>query len=342
MADLTKAIKKVARFAKSGFLGHDGRVAYISEEVLSESIDKAIGLPVLLEHNDDGRVYGYVSNIFRDGDWYLAEMMIHDENMAKVLDQADKGGFKTSTGFFIESFKEGNFLRNDVPYQVEIDGIRWKEWTLTRNPKYQDAIILNSSDHKKDDQAKFDGDFISEKEENSDQAVQNEIKEVTNSKEKELTMSKTIIEGKEYDTTFVKNAIENFEQGSTSFISKLMNSFKSNEVKNSSEVEEEEIKSDEPKQDEVKEEVQNEKEVSAEESKDEEKGEEVQNSSDEEDAKEDSATEEEKKDDKEVQNSSKVEDKKVETKTATEVKNSMSAPVSTVNITGFAFAEKKY
>jgi len=119
-------------------------MCYLSNAVIESAIDTAVGVPINLEHNDE-KQYGVVVGASKDigSDWYIAEMMITDENMANALNQADKGGYKLSNEYRC-SKREGDFIMNGVPYQVEITQMAFEGLAFTKTPRYNEAVILNS------------------------------------------------------------------------------------------------------------------------------------------------------------------------------------------------------
>lgn len=211
-----KALKKTVRFAKAGFFGFtdlEGQrhTCYLSEEVLNSNISDAEGIPVYLEHNEEGKQYGYVSNVYMSDDgWYNADILITDENMQSVLSTEGNGGYAVSNGYQSKN-RTGSFRNNGIDYDQEVTEMFWKELTLTRNPKYKDAVILNSDNC-------LDSGFI----ENSQPTEGNE-------------MTKIIVDGVEHDEDYVVEAIKNFEDGKESLISKAVKFFS---VKNTEEVKE--------------------------------------------------------------------------------------------------------
>lgn len=144
---MNKALRKTVRFAKAGFFGVKDKLYHLSEEVLRNTVGGAIGLPVYLEHDDNGKTYGYVSNVYEaDDGWYNAEIIITDDNMKSVLCLEDCGGYKTSNAYNITDGKEGDLRKNGINYNMEIQGVDWLELTLTKNPRYQEATIFNNEE----------------------------------------------------------------------------------------------------------------------------------------------------------------------------------------------------
>lgn len=304
-----KAIKKTVRFAKSGFFGKDGDIYYLPNDVLVTRASEAIGLPVYLEHNAENGVYGYVTNVYKDpnSDWYNADIIVTDENMQSALEQEDCSGYKLSNGYKAIGEK-GEFRKDGINYQSEINDLEWRELTLTKNPRYQDAVILNSDSE--DTMRVFNGEFIGNAEKQED-----------NNTTGEEVMTNIKIDGVEYKADYVLECINNFEDGKKSFLSKLSGLFNT-EVENKEEVEEKVLDEQEPIAEEApKAEEESKEEVSkAEEEVTNEEPEEVKEEVTEEEAKE--------------------EVKEEITKTAEEVKNSLTE--ATKELSTFEFKKKTY
>lgn len=140
-----RGLKKTVRFAQAGFFKLGKQMWYLSSEVLNRDMQSAVGVPVILEHNSEGKQYGVITNVWMEDDWVIADMIITDENMANVLSANDYGGYKTSNGYNAET-DEGSFSLNGVSYDVEVKGLDFRHLALTKAPRYKGAVILNSKE----------------------------------------------------------------------------------------------------------------------------------------------------------------------------------------------------
>jgi hypothetical protein len=132
-------------FIEPGVASWGGKILYVGHEALWRMSESMRGKPVLLGHEKDIEKYkprGWVTRVWREegADYYNCEFILECPEAI----QAIKDGAHYVSCAYLPTEKGPEGTKNGVKYDFEIvDGV-YLHLAITKNPRYDDAIIIEN------------------------------------------------------------------------------------------------------------------------------------------------------------------------------------------------------
>ena len=136
------------RFLQPGLVKYSFGVCELDKETIDRFIDKFVGCPVIIDHNDlteenaKELSCGNICHIWfneEDG-WYWGDGIITNQ---KAIDLIEKEGYNVSCQYEITEFSNNtaNKLHNGNEFDKKILNGKPEHLAIVKNPRYENALI---------------------------------------------------------------------------------------------------------------------------------------------------------------------------------------------------------